>query len=364
MKTKRFVSTLLALLLASSLPLTAFAAEYDLAQGSVTVNATETGQTVTHGTNDAVEDSAPVITQSTETTTNTVTIKAEENATANVTIQDVNIFISDYGVPNDHNGQAAVTIDVADNATANVTLDGVNIDVSGTGHDEVLSSGYAAVQTRGDGDVTIELDGTNTVVSGTERAGVEKNNGGNLTITDENGTDGSLTATGGLNGAGIGSGNDSGSSSNITITGSAEVTAKGGENASGIGGSCSDSCSDITISGSAEVTAIGGKTGAGIGVGYAFPGSAGTVSNITVSGDAQVKVQGGEGFETYNIGAGAAIGNGGTFDITSNPRIAIDGDEVEPNTNALNEGWIATYAPGEDMDTGNPGSLTYQGGVK
>ena len=62
MKTKRFVSTLLALLLICGLPLSAFADTYDLAQGSVTVTATESGQTVTHGSNAAVEDSAPVIT--------------------------------------------------------------------------------------------------------------------------------------------------------------------------------------------------------------------------------------------------------------------------------------------------------------
>ena len=62
MKTKRFVSTLLALLLICGLPLSVFADTYDLAQGSVTVTATESGQTVTHGSNAAVEDSTPVIT--------------------------------------------------------------------------------------------------------------------------------------------------------------------------------------------------------------------------------------------------------------------------------------------------------------
>ncbi len=364
MKLRRILSSMMALLLVCGLPLAAFADTWYLEDGDITINASadESGsntQTVTQGET-SKEDSAPVITQTAGTTTeNTVTITAEENATANVTVKDVNIFISDYGAPNDHGDQAAViTIDVADNATANVTLDGVNIDVSGTGHYNAGRCGEAAVQTRGDGDVTIELDGTNTVDSGVDRAGVEKNNGGNLTITDENGTDGSLTATGGVNGAGIGSGNYTGSSSNITITGSAEVTAQGGLGASGIGGSVGDSCSDITISGSAEVTAIGGKTGAGIGVGNAFPGSVGTVSNITVSGDAQVKVQGGEGIETYGIGAGAAIGNGGTYDNTSNPRIAIDGDEVEPNTDELTpNGKIEYYAPDANMETDNPAKV-------
>ena len=451
MKLRRLLSCILALLLASSLPLTAFAAEYDLAEGSVTVNATETGQTVTHGTNDAVPDSAPVITQSSETTTNTVTITATENATANVTIQDVNIVISEpSGSTQDHSGEAAVTIDVANDAQANVTLDGVNIDTKNTGSVSqdrfgfpVYNSGEAAVQITGNGDVTLELDGDNTLWSGNNRAGVEKNTTessgkGNLTITDENGEDGSLKATGGVDGAGIGgaqqkaasnititgsaevtaTGGDNGSGigggiggsgSNITITGSAEVTAKGGDCGAGIGGGFVKSGSDIKISGSAEVTATGGVNGAGIGGGGSGSGSNITISDtaevtanggsggagigggsqdtgsnititgsaevtakggaagagigggrqsngssdITVSGDAQVKAQGGQG--VTNNGAGAAIGEGGKWQ--DNTVV-----EVTPNPDALDEGWIATYAPGTtDLDSATPDSLTYKG---
>ena len=378
MKLRRIVSCMMALLLVCSLTVTAFAAEYDLALGSVIVNATESGQTVTHGSNAAVPDDAPVIVQSnSETpTTNTVTIKAEENA------------------------------------TANVTLDGVNIDTRGTHK--------AAVEIQGEGDVVIELDGSNTVQSSWDRAGVEKNTtipwgtnpgsgNGNLTITDENETHGSLKATGGGTGAGIGGGQDR-SGSNITITGNAEVTAQGGHGAAGIGGSddndgrnitisgnaeviaigggggagigggsaCGDgsyitiegnakvtakggdyaagigggeSCngSNITITGSAEVTATGGSMGAGIGGGAGCTGS----ENITVSGDAQVKAKG--GVETNNSATGAAIGDGAQYNSD------IPGREETPNTDALNEGWIAAYAPGtENMDTAVPNSLTYK----
>ena len=379
MKIKHLISAVLALLLACSLPVTALAAEYDLAEGSVTVIATESGQTVTHGSNAAVPDDAPVIVQSNSSetpTANTVTIKAEENA------------------------------------TANVTLDGVNIDTRGTHK--------AAVEIQGEGDVVIELDGSNTVQSGGERAGVEKNTrdpwgtnpgsgNGNLTITDENETHGSLKATGGSLGAGIGGGHDR-SGSNITITGNAEVTAQGGYSAAGIGGgddndgrnitisgnaeviaigggggagigggsACGDgsyitiegnakvtakggdyaagigggeSCdgSNITITGSAEVTATGGSMGAGIGGGACCTGS----ENITVSGDAQVKAQG--GVETNNPATGAAIGDGAQYNSD------IPGREETPNTDALNEGWIAAYAPGtENMDTAVPNSLTYK----
>ena len=368
MKLRRIVSCMMALLLVCSLPLAAFAEEYDLAQGSVTVNATESGQTVTHGSNAAVPDSAPVITQSNSSTptTNTVTINAAENATANVTIQDVNIVISDpSGSPQDHSGQAAVTIDVADNASANVTLDGVNINTEDTGGlsfnpetgYRVYIDGEAAVQITGNGDATIELDGENTVRSGYDRAGVEKNttaatetepaNGtGKLTITGENETHGSLKATGGHSGAGIGGG-FKGSGSNITIEGSAEVTATGGDWGSGIGGGDLGSGSNIKISGSAEVTAQGGYMGSGIG-----GGAEGSGNNITITGSAEVTAQGGNA--TGHWGAGAAIGNGGDYNQA--------GQKVTPNTEGLNEGWIATYAPGTtNLDTAVPNSLTYKG---
>ena len=316
MKTKHLISAVLALLLACSLPVSAFAAEYDLAEGSVTVIATESGQTVTHGSNAAVPDDAPLIVQSnSETpTTNTVTVKAEENAAANVTIQGVNIVKDDPCgtiVPSN----AAVTVDVADGAEANITLSGVNIDMKKTGGgsfndpatgETVPYYGEAAVQITGNGDVTIELDGENTLQSGWNRAGVEKNNGGSLTITDENETHGSLKASGGVFGSGIGGGYES-SGSNITVSGSAEVTAKGGWGGSGIGG------------------------------GYKSSGI-----NITVSGDAQVKSQGGTG-----NGAGAAIGEGG--------KNWQYGAEVPPNTDALTtNGKIEYYAPGANMSTDDP----------
>ena len=384
MKTKHLISAVLALLLACSLPVTALAAEYDLAEGSVTVIATESGQTVTHGSNAAVPDDAPVIVQSNSSetpTTNTVTIKAEENA------------------------------------TANVTLDGVNIDTRGTDK--------AAVEIQGEGDVVIELDGSNTVQSDWDRAGVEKNTrdpwgtnpgsgNGNLTITDENETHGSLKATSGGLGAGIGGG-EGRSGSNITITGNAEVTAQGGHGAAGIGGGDDSDGRNITISGNAEVIAIGGGGGAGIGGGSAcgegsyitiegnakvtakggnnaagigggeccdgsnitITGSAEVTAtgggmgagigggawctgseNITVSGDAQVKAQG--GVETNNPATGAAIGDGAQYN-SAIPGSDIPGREETPNTDALNEGWIAAYAPGtENMDTAVPNSLTYK----
>ena len=270
MKGKKIVSTLLVLLLLASLPVSAHAAVWDIGKGDITVNAGSGGQTVTQGDGAAVEDSAPVITGS--STENTLTIKAES-------------------------GQ-----------TTNVTLSGANIDVSG--------KVKAAVSTNGEGNVSIELDGDNTLKSATNHAGLEKNNGGSLTIADEN-----------KNG---------------------KLTAKGGDYGAGIGGGWRGSGSDITISGG-EVNATGGVNGAGIG-----GGCYGYGNNITVSGDAKLKVQG--GVEDNIDGAGAGIGNGGSSDERAIP---VTGAEVEPDTSGLTtNGSIEYYAPGADMEKDKPEKTT------
>ena len=270
MKGKKIVSTLLALLLLASLPVSAHAATWDIGKGDITISAGSGGQTVTQGDGSAVEDSAPVITGS--STENTVTINAEKDQ------------------------------------TANVTLSGANIDVSG--------KGKAAVSTNGEGNVSIELDGDNTLKSATNHAGLEKNNGGSLTIADEN-KNGKLTAKGGDYGAGIGVG-WRGSGSDITISGG-EVNATGGVNGAGIGGGC---------------------------YGYG--------NNITVSGDAKLKVQG--GVEDSGYGAGAGIGNGGSSDERAIP---VTGAEVVPDTSGLTtNGSIEYYAPGADMEKDKPEKTT------
>ena len=324
MKGKKILSTLLALLLLANLPVSALAAEWDIGSGDITVNAGSGGQTVTQGSQVDVPDSAPVITGS--STENTVTINAEKDQ------------------------------------TANVTLSGANIDVS--------SEGKAAVTTTGEGNVSIELNGDNTLKSGKGHAGLEKKNGGKLTIADED-KNGKLTAEGGQYGAGIGGGKGDGS--DITISGG-EVEATGGTWGAGIGGGQNGSGNNITISGG-KVNATGGYAGAGIGGGYEGTGSDITISggevratgggngagigggcyrdgnNITVSGDAKLKVQG--GVEDDTDGAGAGIGNGG-----SNAD-KVPGTEVEPDTSGLTTaGRIEYYAPGADMEKDKPTSTT------
>ena len=347
MKGKKIVSTLLALLLLASLPVSAHAATWDIGKGDITVNAESGGQTVRQGGGAAIPDSAPVIT----------------------------------GTSKENN----VTINADSGQTASVTLSGVNIDVR--------DKGKAAVSTTGEGNVSIELNGGSTLRSGYEHAGLEKNNGGSLTIADED-KNGKLTAWGGQQGAGIGGGSGKdgsnifitgggvnaigglaaagiggglgGNGSNITISGG-KVGATNGLNGAGIGGGQHGSGSNITISGG-EVNAIGGKSGAGIGGGHTGDGSDITISGgevsasggksgagigggvygkgegITVSGNAQLKVRGGSVHGDYGTGAG--IGGGGSY--------GTDGAEVEPDICALNPGGkIEYYAPRSSM-SGTP----------
>ena len=305
MKRKKLTASMIALVMSVSLPMTTYAANWYLEDGSVTVNADNSGQTVTQG-GTSTSDDAPVITQreSSVETGNTITVNAAENATANVTISDVNIHTRD-----------------------------------------------AAVSTNGKGNVNIELDGTNTLKSGVNHAGLEKKSDGNqgkLTITDEN-ENGKLIATGGDGAAGIGGGY-SGDGNDITIT-DGKVTATGGDFGAGIGGGNHGEGKNITIT-DGEVTAIGGLNGAGIGGGLRNNGE-----KITVSGDATLKVQGGPA-DTLD-GAGAGIGNGGTNEGLFVP---VNGAETEPDTSNLTTGKIEYYAPGADMTKDKPTSTTLGSG--
>ena len=304
---KKFLSVTLSLLLAASMPLSALAETYDLAQGSITVEAKADGKqyvSQTGGVQQEKQTTETVINQTdsdTTSTTNTITIQAEKNQTAEVTISDVNIDVS--------------------------------------------RGGKAAISTGGDGNVTIELDGDNTAKGGSYHAGVEKNNGGNLTITDADG-DGALNAKGGVYGAGIGGGRRE-NGSNITISGNAEVEAVGGTFGAGIGGGHDGNGSNITISGSAEVTANGGKNGAGIG-----GGNDGSGSDITISGSAEV---------TANGNYGAGIG-GGDYGSGSNIKIS-DNAEVTANGGGASAGIGGGYkGSGSDITISGSAGVTAKGG--
>ncbi|KFA57698.1 hypothetical protein HMPREF1632_01640, partial [Mageeibacillus indolicus 0009-5] len=190
-----------------------------------------------------------------------------------------------------------------DSITAKITLKNVNIDVSNQIYNSAfLAKGYGQSNVQ----LTIILQGTNSLKSGEERAGLTWNNHNNSSTLEIEG-DGSLTATGGKNGAGIGSSwNHNGGTRNITITGGT-VIATGGYGAAGIGGDRGNSAENIKIAGG-TVTATGGDGAAGIGGGGSDSGK-----NITITGGT-VTATGGGG--AAGIGGGRQGGSGENITIT------------------------------------------------
>ena len=289
----------------------AYAARWDIADGNITVKAGDAEGTnrVTQGEKD-VEDTDTVITG--ESKENTVTIDTSEG-NVDVTFDDLKIDVS---------GKA---------------------EVDGSG-DSPVDAGKAAVTVQGDHDATIELDGKNELKSGSYNAGLEKNgheSEGTLTIKDDKGKDGSLTAEGGDGGgAGIGGGMES-TGSNIKITGGT-IEAVGGEGAAGIGGGVYGSGRDIEISGG-KVSATGGDANenlhpsrsgaAGIGDGAgtegreidpdAPPSNPDNPNHIIISGDAEVEAKAG----ASTGGKTAAIGGGDVGEI-SNDALSDDDHKV------------------------------------
>ena len=188
------------------------------------------------------------------------------------------------------------------NDNVEVKLKDVNIEATG---------GKAAVSVTGSGNTTIELDGSNTLKSGSGHAGLEHNKtdtSGELTIQD-NDKNGSLKAAGGQFGAGIG-GAGAANDAQVKITGG-KITATGGEYGAGIGGGFKGS-GDVTISGG-EINANGGNYGAGIGGGDYSSGK------VTISGG-EINATGGY------LGAGIGGGEKGSGDVT------ITGGEITSAT--------------------------------
>ncbi len=325
------MSCTLAAVMTLYLPIMALARDYDIDVGSVTIHAEKDGentvQTVTHGENNPVQDSSPTVySTSGNETRNTVTITADNNATANVTLSGVNINTRQDPDDDETSGPAAVSVNGAGNV--NIELEGNNYLTGGSHH--------AGLEDHLSGTLTINDANNNGLLSangGWEAAGIgggENENGSYITING-----GTITATGGTLGAGIGGGSD-GDGNNIIINGGT-VTAIGGDNAAGIGGGdCGGDGRNITITGGVVIAVCGHDTGAGIGGGMDGNGSA-----ITISGSAQVSAAGGE-YYNENAQAGAAIGDGGSE--------VMGAEAVIDTTNLYTNGSVKKYAPGSTAE--------------
>ena len=353
MKMKRLISGIIALVLIMGMPVSAFAADWYLEDGDITVSADNSGQTVSQGSGAAVADDAPVISQrdSSTATDSTITISTSDGATANVTIEDVNIS---------SDGDA---IDVGD-SSANIRLEGDNklssesgsgihvsggdVTITGSGSLEAGSkndnNNNAAIGSHKDedmsGSIHITGDATVTIIKNDTGYG----DGAGIGSGDSGEMSGSIIIDGNANvdsfsnydGVGIGSGDGGEMSGDITIGGNAQVTAVSECDGAGIGaGWRSDMSGNITIGDNARVTAWGDSSGAGIGSGYK-----GNVSGtITIGGNAQVTAGSNDN--------GAGIGGGEKGSITSTGRIII---RDSAKVTAIGEDEGTGIGPGEDKE--------------
>lgn len=295
---KRAAALALTAALVVGMTLPAFAQDWYIEDGDISISAGETGNKVTQGSTTKENDTDTVI-------------KSKDSSTAS---------------------SNTVTIHADEGKTVNVTLDNVTINV-----DEGYKYGYepnaykTAVSVTGSGNTNIELNGNNTLTSGYGHAGLEHNktdDSGTLTIQDEKNDDGSakgsasdttgsLTANGGGRGAGIGGSDEH--DGQATITGG-KITATGGNGAAGIGGGAGDKYAavggdgDVTISGG-TITATGGSMAAGIGGGLDGNGTV-----IITDGDITAKATGrygaGIGGGCGEIPKGTLIGGNGTVTIS------------------------------------------------
>ena len=274
-----------------------------------------------------------------------ITVRADEAEGTNRVSQGKNVDVKDTDtVITGKSEEHTVTIDTS-GGKVDVTFDDLKIDVSGKtegdgSDDSPVDAGKAAVTVKGDHDAAIELDGDNKLKSGGKNAGLEKNDersedgktiSGKLTIKDDKGKDGSLTAEGGDDGAGIGGGIGS-TGSSITIRGGA-VEAVGGSNAAGIGdgaGPWSEPDPDtppsnpnnIIICGDAEVTAKAGSQTTDAKV-PAIGGKYGEVPTENLSDD-EHKVTGGR---LTRLNADGTVMEGMGYDYTSTPTPQPDDDD-------------------------------------
>ena len=373
----RVLSTAALVAMVSSIATAAFAAEYNVKDGSVEIVAKDGVQSITQwadkdegtyvtddkGAIKDREDSDITLTTKnkdtgeTETTHNTVTITAEEKGdTANVTLKDVDIEVNTTEAKSG-------AIEIKGDGNTNLELNGDNTVLVKNGWEEE----HAAIEKAdkyGTGTLTIkdDVNDNGTAKTGTDEdttgkllaggyhesaaigggAGKDLCDTSNITITG-----GEITAIGGNDGGcGIGGGGrPGGTGKNICIKGNAHVTAAGAEGAA-IGGGASGGNS-ITITDHAVVDAYG-AWGSAIGDGGLYSGN-GSATTITISGNATVHA------ETSQAGSAIGAGqHGDSGDLTIN---------IEENANVTAIGSYDGPAIGNRYGTDGTTTINITGGT-
>ena len=354
----RVLSTAALVAMVSSIATAAFAAEYNVADGSVEIVAKDGSQSITQwadkDNNLCVKDGEGKDIRDREDSKIVLTTKNKDTGETETTHNTVTITAENKG------------------DTANVTLKDVHIEV------DTAKTKSGAIEIKGNGDTNLELNGDNTVLVKNdweeEHAAIEKADKygkGTLTIKDDlnddntpkdkdengnavGGDTGKLVAGGYHDAAAIGGGgtDDTACTSNITITGG-EITANGGTYGAGIGGGYSGDASNIRIEGNADVTAFG-DSGAAIGSSYHARGN----SDITITDHATVTAA---SLDACAIGGGQDADGKVTVTIsghasvnaqTRNPPAAIGSDRSSATVNIEDHADVTAVGGGVAIGTG------------
>lgn len=356
----RVLSTAALMAMVSSIATAAFADTYDVTKGSVDILA---------------EGGKQYITQWEDKDKDTCVKDGKGKEIRDREDSDITLTTKDETTDETKTTSNTVTIDAKEDNTANVTLQDVHIQP-----DSKWSHDPAPIEIKGNGDTNLELNGNNTVLSGNEEhAGIEKadvNGTGTLTIKDDLNDDGSvkekdengnaaggdtgkLVAGGYYNGAGIGGGayhyeekKDYADTSNITITGG-DITASGGYYGAGIGAGCYGDASNIRIEGNAHVTAFSDGSAA-IGSGYQSNGN----SDITITDHATVEAA---SLDSCAIGSGHNASDKVTITISGNASVnaqtrntpaAIGSDTFSATVNIEDHADVTAVGYGVAIGTG------------
>ena len=188
----------------------------------------------------------------------------------------------------------------------------------------IKSDSKAAMKISGEGDVNIELNGSNVLTSGEAHAGLEKNDKdskGRLTIRDDLKNDGTAKTDEEKKAeedavAAEGSGDAVKDVGSLTATGGSY----GGDGGAGIGGggayySSGKNTSSIVINGG-KITATGGEGAAGIGGGGLCSGYGGKVNKNDPDDRSQTITINGGNIEAAGIGGASMYNNGGNGAVT------------------------------------------------
>lgn len=377
---KKFISISVALAMVAVTPVTAFARDWYIDDGDITISVDESGKQTVSQAGVTEEDYEVVIkTESHDVHNymgNGITVETEGDSTAKFTLEDASIIKNYY----EDEKPDSSAIDIGD-SKAEITLVGDNYVSFDDNYDcyegEVKENGLKAAIHVSSGELTIKGDGSLDIYADTEGAKIGSNEyeemSGTIHITDN------VTITAGddgtLDGAAIGSGSGSDFTGKIIIDGNAYVDVESNDRGAGIGAGEGDYYysdydaydnygegdewggdfrGEVIIGGNATVYAEGNDDSAGIGSGEDGTFSGGS---ITIKDNAIVHAKGDD--EGPGIGAADDTPLDGDIIIKDNATVYLgysdtgigsEGDEGGDKGNIYIIGNASIYSEDEDDD--------------